>query len=70
MRKEAGFEVTDIIRITFKGGERICSIAERYAEAISHDTLARSFENAEPTGYTKAWNINGEEVELGVRRED
>ncbi len=70
MRKEAGFEVTDIIHITFKGGERIIKIAERYADAISHDTLARSFENAEPTGYTKAWNINGEEVELGVRRED
>lgn len=70
MRKEAGFEVTDIIRITFKGGERICTIAERYAEGIMHDTLARSFENAEPTGYTKAWNINGEQVELGVRREN
>lgn len=69
MRKEAGFEVTDIIRITFKGGERIRAIAERYADAIAHDTLARSFENAEPTGYTKAWNINGEQVELGVERE-
>ena len=69
MRKEAGFEVTDIIRITFKGGERIRAIAERYADAITHDTLARSFENAEPTGYTKAWNINGEQVELGVERE-
>ncbi len=68
MRKEAGFEVTDKIRITLEGSEKIIETVNKYAKSIMGDTLALSIEIEKPEGYTKAWDINGEQVELGVMR--
>ena len=68
MRKEAGFEVTDKINITLSGSEKVAAIAEKYASDIMGDTLAVSLTVEAPGGYVKNWDINGEEVELGVER--
>ena len=68
MRKEAGFEVTDKINITLSGSEKVTAIAEKYASDIMGDTLAVSLTVEAPGGYIKNWDINGEEVELGVER--
>ena len=68
MRKEAGFEVTDKINITLSGSEKVTAIAEKYASDIMGDTLAVSLTVEAPGGYVKNWDINGEEVELGVER--
>ena len=67
MRKEAGFEVTDHIRVTYEGNGKIKAIFAQYGADIAGDVLAD--EMAEGTeGYAKEWDINGETVTLGVTK--
>jgi isoleucyl-tRNA synthetase len=68
MRKEADFEVMDHIRVSQSGNEKIKEIMVRNMDEIKSEVLAEelSFDNAK--GYTKEWNLNGEEVTLGVER--
>ena len=68
MRKEADFEVTDKIKVTYEGSEKAEVIFQKHAEEIGGDTLAVSVEKAAPAGYVKEWKINGEAVNLGVER--
>ena len=68
MRKEAGFEVTDHIDVGFEGSDRIVGIFEKWGETIAHDVLGESISEGENGGYSKEWNINGEEVKLYVQR--
>ena len=68
MRKEAGFEVTDHIRISHQGSDRIEDILNRFGGQVARDTLADEILAGEPAGYVKAWEINGESVTLGVER--
>ncbi len=68
MRKEAGFNVTDHISITLKGSEKVTKIATDMSADITGDTLADSLTVCEPKGYVKEWDINGENVILGVER--
>ena len=69
MRKEAGFEVMDHIRLFFSGSDKIREIAQRNGEEIKSEVLAEQLSFAEMRGYSKNWNINGEEVVLGVEKE-
>ena len=68
MRKEAGFNVTDHIKVTVSGSEMVTDIAVLKKEDIAGDTLADSVESADAAGYTKDWNINGEKVTIGVEK--
>ena len=68
MRKEAGFNVMDHINITVEGSKRICDIVNRLPDEIANDTLADSIKVATANGYTKQWDINGEDVTLGVEK--
>ena len=68
MRKEAGFNVTDHIAITVKGGETVTNIALNNIDDITGDTLADSLTACEPDGFVKEWDINGEKVILGVKK--
>ena len=68
MRKEAGFNVMDHINITVCGSESIEKIAIKCKSDISGDTLADSLTAAEAAGYTKSWDINGENVTIGVQK--
>ena len=68
MRKEAGFEVSDHIRIGYTGNKKIESIFQAYSEAIRGDTLADELREGADTGYVKEWDINGETVTLSVER--
>jgi isoleucyl-tRNA synthetase len=68
MRKEADFEVTDKIAVTYAGTEKAEKIFAEHAEEIGEETLAVSVTKAEPAGYVKEWKINGENVTLGVER--
>ncbi len=68
MRKEAGFNVMDHIRITVSGSDAICKTAAENSSDITGDTLADELVIGENTGYIKEWNINGENVTLGVER--
>jgi len=68
MRKEAGFEVTDHIRVTIAGSETILSVAEENKASILRDVLAESLCAAEPKGYVKEWDLNGETATMGVEK--
>ena len=68
MRKDAGFAVTDRIHVTCRSGEKLERIVEANAAAIAGDVLALSVSFAEPAGYVKEWNINGESAVLGVQK--
>ena len=68
MRKEAGFEVMDRIRIYAKGTPKISSVMEKYGEDICHDCMAEAICEDNVSGYQKEWDINGEKVLLGVEK--
>ena len=68
MRKEAGFNVTDHISVTVKGSEKVTDVAVSRKADIAGDTLADAISVAEPAGYTKDWDINGEKVTIGVEK--
>jgi len=68
MRKDAGFEVIDHIHVYAEGNDRIKAIMQRNADEIKSEVLADYMEFAEPKGYTKEWNINGEKVNFGVEK--
>jgi len=68
MRKEAGFNVVDHIAITLSGSETVCGIATAKASDIVGDTLADSLTVTEPDGFVKEWDINGETVNIGVKK--
>ena len=69
MRKEAGFEVTDHIALTYVGSARIAEIFAAPGADIAADTLADSVTAGEAKGYTKEWDVNGEHVALGVEKQ-
>ena len=68
MRKEAGFNVMDHINITLKGSEKAVAIALEGKEGIVGDTLADSLADTEPKGFVKEWDINGENLTIGVEK--
>ncbi len=68
MRKEAGFEVSDHIQLSYEGNSRIHDILTRFGSQILGDTLGESLTQGKACGYVKAWEINGESVTLGVER--
>ena len=68
MRKEADFEVTDKIKVTYDGSEKAESVFAKFADEIGQETLAVSVEKAVPAGHVKEWKINGETVNLGVEK--
>ena len=66
MRKEAGFEVMDRIRVSAAGNDKLQTVMERNRGQICRDVLADGIGFGEPEGYVKDWTINGEPVTLGV----
>ncbi len=68
MRKEAGFEVTDHITVAYAGNEKIAAMMTKYAADIQGSVLADSITDSAIEGYTKDWDINGEQVTLTVQR--
>jgi isoleucyl-tRNA synthetase len=69
MRKEAGFEVMDHITIYYQADETVSNIFEKYGETIKSDVLGQNIVTTAVDGYQKEWNINGEKVLLGVKKE-
>lgn len=65
-RKDAGFEVTDHIDITYSADEKTAETIEKYASEIMQGTLADSVNKAEPQGDVKQHDVNGELVTVGL----
>ena len=68
MRKEADFEVTDRIHVTYSGSDKVGEIFEKYGENIKTVVLADTVTEGMTDGYHKEWKINGETVLLGVQK--
>ena len=68
MRKEAGFEVMDHILVYSKDNEAIEGILKDNEEEVKSEVLADSIQFGTAAGYVKEWNINGENVTLGVEK--
>ncbi len=70
MRKEAGFEVTDQIFITYEAEQTIQDVFAAHEDEMKKDVLAVSITAGAPEGYCKQWNINGYQVGLGVKKDE
>ncbi len=68
MRKEAGFEVMDKIRLTLTGSEKLVQIFEKNVESIKSDVLAEETVVGKGIGYVKDWTINGESATISVEK--
>ena len=68
MRKEAGFEVTDRILVYQDKNEKIAGILQKYGEEIRRVVLAEEILTGQINGYTKEWDINGENSLIGVEK--
>ena len=68
MRKESGFEVTDHIRVSINGNDKLSEIAQKNKEAISGKVLADELTSGAEYGVSKEWNINGENAVIAVER--
>lgn len=67
MRKEAGFEVTDNIRLCVFGSSLLSGVLERNADLIKKEVLAKELCDS-LCGYQKEWDINGEKAAFSVQK--
>ena len=68
MRKEAGFEVMDKICVSYQADAEISTIFEKYGTQIQKEVMADRIVSDTLAGYQKEWNINGQQVTLGVEK--
>lgn len=68
MRKDAGFEVMDHIRLSVKDNDKITEIIKNNEDTVKSEVLANEAVYGTAEGFTKEWNINGEKVVLGVEK--
>ena len=68
MRKEAGFEVMDTITVYQKDNETLSKYLTDNREFVLKEVMASDIVTGSVEGYTKEWDINGEHVLLGVKK--
>jgi isoleucyl-tRNA synthetase len=69
MRKDAGFEVVDRIKVYYRATEKVAEAVDKFGNAIKAETLALDLSHEfSPGEYTAQWDINGETCEIGVER--
>lgn len=68
MRKEADFEVMDMITIYVGGNEKLEDIVSRKKELMLTDVMATDVITGKTDGITKEWDINGENVTIGIQK--
>lgn len=70
MRRQAGFEVTDRIRVFFSGSPRVVDAVHEHSEWIRNETLAVELQDArQPKGeLVSNFDINTEHLVVGVCR--
>ena len=68
MRKEAGFEVMDHIIISVSDNDKLINIINNNKNTLKSETLADDVLYTHEGAYSKEWNLNGENVTLGVKK--
>jgi len=68
MRKESGFEVMDRIKVVVTGSDVVSKVVLNNKEAIATKVLAVEISDNGTLSNMKEWNVNGENVTIGVER--
>ena len=68
MRKDSGFEVMDRIKVVVTGSDVVSKVVLKNKEAISTKVLAVDISDNGTLSNMKEWNVNGENVTIGVER--
>ena len=68
MRKDAGFEVMDHIRLSVKDNDKIIEIIKNNEDIVKSEVLANEAVYGTAEGFTKEWNINGGESSSWCRK--
>ena len=68
MRKDSDFQVTDHIRVSLNGNDKLATIADKNKEAICSKVLADELTTGKTYAVTKDWSINGENVTISVEQ--
>ncbi len=68
MRKEAGFEVVDHIKLYIANGAEVEAIAAKFADTITSEVLADELIIGSIAGYRKNWDINGDKADFAVEK--
>ncbi len=68
MRKDAGFEVMDHIKVAINGNAKVAEIVNANKAAICEKVLADEILTDAELANVKEWNVNGEKVVIGVEK--
>jgi len=69
MRKDAGLQVTDRIRIHFESSNRVAEAIGRMSEYIKSETLATQLTaGRDGAEHWEKWDIDGESCEIGISK--
>jgi isoleucyl-tRNA synthetase len=68
MRKSAGFEIADRIRLGYEGDPEVARVIEAWRDYIAQETLTEAFLPSATSGYIEEHNIDGRSVKLAVER--
>ena len=68
MRKEAGFEVMDHIKVYVKDNDKMANLMRKNESEIIRVVMADAIVYNLTQGYEKAWDINGETMTLAVEK--
>lgn len=68
MRKEAGFEVVDHIELFLKDNAKLIDIVKVNETELMSEVLCDKITYGNIKGYEKEWNLNGENVVVGVKK--
>ena len=69
MRKDSGFEVMDHIKVFINGNDRVADVVKKNENAISVKVLADEIVYGADCDGAKNWNVNGEDVTIGVQKQ-
>ena len=70
LRKDADFEISDRITISYQAGAQVRAAVEAHQEYIRAETLAEALREGPPedSARSEAFEFDGESVVIGVRR--
>jgi isoleucyl-tRNA synthetase len=68
MRKDAGFEVTDRIKISFSGSENLVNSVVLFKEYIANEILADKFTDEILDGYKQDWEIGDYNCSISIKK--
>jgi isoleucyl-tRNA synthetase len=69
MRKDAGFSVTDRIRIYFESSDKMSGAISRMSDYIKSETLAMQIQTGRDSAeHWEKWDIDGEPCEIGISK--